>query len=383
MTDLSAAAEPSPTRVPAAKERLQHGFAETARWSLRSLVLVAAVVVIGWVLGMTWTVVLPLLLAFLLASVLWAPAKFLRRFLPPALAAAIVVVGSLAIVLGLLAVLVPLVSSDISKVSDQGTAGLDSLRDLLSKPPFNLSADDLGGWIDKGIKTLQDNASAIAAQVGTVLGSVSSAVVTLVLALVLTFFMIKDGPKFLGWVTRWIGAPAGRHASSVSTRIFDQLGSFLWSQAAVSLVDAVFIGLGLWILGVPLVLPLAIITFFGGFIPIIGAFATGILAVLVALVSNGVGTALWVVLIVVLVQQLEGNVLSPFLVGKAMELHPAVVLAVVTVGGSIAGITGAFLAVPLTATVVVVLKYIREQLQPRLVLPGGIDPPPDPSTQEH
>lgn len=364
------------------KQRLQNGVNETARWTWRVLVLILGLVVVGWVLGQTWTIVLPLVLAFLLASVLWAPTRFLRRWLPPALAAAIVVVGSLAIVLGLIAVLVPLVSSDIDKLAEQGSAGLDSLRDLLSKPPFNLSPDDLGGWIDKGIKALQDNAEAIAGQVGTVLGSLSSAVITLVLALVLTFFMMKDGPKFLAWVTGWIGRPAGRHASELSTRVFDQLGSFLWSQAAVSLVDAVFIGLGLWILGVPLVLPLAIVTFFGGFIPIIGAFATGILAVLVALVSEGVGTALWVVLIVVLVQQLEGNVLSPFLVGKAMELHPGVVLGVITVGGSLAGITGAFLAVPLTATLVVTLKYIREQLRPQLVLPSGIDPPPDVPKQE-
>ena len=124
------------------------------------------------------------------------------------------------------------------------------------------------------------------------------------------------------------------------------LGQYVWSQAAVALVDAVFIGLGVWILGVPFALPIAVLTFFGGFVPIVGAFVAGAIATLVALVSGGIWTAVGVLAIVLVVQQLEGNVLQPILVGRTMKIHAAVVIAAVALGGTLFGIIGAFLAVP-------------------------------------
>src|SRR5690606_1732758 len=123
------------------------------------------------------------------------------------------------------------------------------------------------------------------------------------------------------------------------------LGGFIRTQAVVSAIDAVFIWIGLVIIGVPLAVPLAIITFFAGFIPIVGAFAAGALAVLVALVSNGTSGALWTLVVIIAVQQLEGNFLSPLLQSKTMDLHAAVVLLSVTLGGTMFGVAGAFLAV--------------------------------------
>ncbi|MUK02841.1 AI-2E family transporter [Vibrio cholerae] len=137
---------------------------------------------------------------------------------------------------------------------------------------------------------------------------------------------------------------------------------YVSSQAAVALVDAVFIGVGLWILGVPLALPLAVLIFFAGFLPVIGAVTTGFLATLVALLSDGWVTALIVLGIVLLVQQLESNVLQPILVGKSLKLHPAVVLTGVAAGGSLFGIIGAFLATPVIAVAIVAFQYAREQM---------------------
>ena len=161
-------------------------------------------------------------------------------------------------------------------------------------------------------------------------------------------------------VRRVTGRRVGWHITEALTRCWNTLGGFIRTQAIVSFIDAFFIGLGLFILGVPLAGPLAIITFFAGFIPIVGAFTAGALSVLVALVGNDFTTALIVLLIVIAVQQLEGNVLSPVLQSRAMNLHPVVVLLSVTVGGGLWGIIGAFLAVPVAAMIAEILRYIGD-----------------------
>lgn len=147
--------------------------------------------------------------------------------------------------------------------------------------------------------------------------------------------------------------------------MWDTLGGFIRTQALVSLIDAVFIGAGLLILGVPLAPVLAILTFIGGFIPIVGAFVAGALAVLVALVANGLTTAIIVLIIILAVQQIEGNVLQPVLQSKSMKLHAVIVLLAVAAGSSLYGIVGAFLAVPVAAVAAVVIRYIGEQIDER------------------
>jgi predicted PurR-regulated permease PerM len=182
---------------------------------------------------------------------------------------------------------------------------------------------------------------------------------------VLTFFFVKDGPAFLPWLRREAGPEIGGHLTEVFSRSWKTLGDFIRVQAVVSFVDAFFIGLGLVVLGVPLAPALAVLTFFAGFVPIVGALAAGTLAVLVALVSNGPTTALIVLGIIIVVQQLESNVLQPVLQGRSLNLHAAVVLLAVTAGGTLFGIIGAFLAVPVAAVTAAVLRYISEQISLR------------------
>jgi predicted PurR-regulated permease PerM len=148
----------------------------------------------------------------------------------------------------------------------------------------------------------------------------------------------------------------------VAARGWETLGAFVRSQAFVGLLDAVFIGLGLWIVGVPLVLPLAVLTFVSAFVPIVGALFAGFVAVLIALVSNGPTDALIVLAIIVVVQQLEGNVFQPMVQSRGLGLHAGVILLAVTLGGSLAGIVGSLLAVPVAALIAVVWNYAREQL---------------------
>lgn len=174
-----------------------------------------------------------------------------------------------------------------------------------------------------------------------------------------------------------MGSPGATHVAEVLSRMWGTLGGFIRTQALVSLVDAVLIGIGLVVLGVPLAYVLAIITFVGGFVPIVGAFVAGALAVLIALVSNGLVTALIVLAIIVAVQQLEGNILQPWLQSKSMNLHAVVVLLAVTLGGTVFGVVGAFLAVPATACGAVAIRYYGEQVRARTDDPEDVDEEPD------
>jgi predicted PurR-regulated permease PerM len=194
---------------------------------------------------------------------------------------------------------------------------------------------------------------------------------------VLAFLFVKDGDRFLPWLHRVAGPRAGGHLGVVLSRVWGTLGGFIRAQVLVSLIDAVLIGIGLLIVGVPLALPLAVLTFLGGFVPVVGAVVAGALAVLVALVSNGFTAAMIVLGIVLLVQQLEGNVLQPILQGRSLQLHAAVVLLAVTAGSSLYGIAGAFLAVPVTAAAATVLRYLFEQADR-----ASPDAVPDPEAPE-
>ncbi|MDN6332990.1 MAG: AI-2E family transporter, partial [Micrococcaceae bacterium] len=234
------------------------------------------------------------------------------------------------------------------------------LRDLpldLSGVDLQQNLEDILGWVGG---RWQDILFGIASG----LGSVTSLIVVLLLTLVLTFFCLKDGERFLPWVFHWTSPETHVHAGRLGEQAWQALSAYLKTQIIVALVDAVFIGLGLWLLDVPLAFPLALLIFFAGFIPVIGAVSTGLLATLVALLAHGWATALATLVVVLAVQQLEANLLQPYIVGKALHLHPAVVIGAVTLGFTLFGIIGAFLAVPVTAVAVVVLRYLREQTQP-------------------
>jgi predicted PurR-regulated permease PerM len=166
----------------------------------------------------------------------------------------------------------------------------------------------------------------------------------------------------------------------VFTRWWVVLGSYVRTQLIVSFVDAVLIGIGLVVLGVPLAATLTALTFFGGFVPIVGAFVAGAVAVLVALVTEGTTTALLLLGIVILVQQLEGNVLSPWLQGRSLQLHAGIVLLAVTGGGTRYGLIGAFLAVPVAACVVVLLRYLSEQVDVAAASPPPVEEDRDSET---
>lgn len=355
---------------------IDDGFAGMQRWGIRIVVIAAAAIVVGWIIGKAWIILFPIALALIVSTVLGPPVTWLRKKgWPSGLAAAVVVLGFIAAAVGIIAILTPQVAGQSSEIATGASDGLQKVRDWLTTGPLGLS----DGQITQAISALQDkvqaSASAIGSGVFSTIGAATSALVNLILVLMLTFYFVKDGHKFLPWAKKLGGNRAGEHSAEVLGRVWDTLGGFIRTQSLVALIDAVIIGTGMVIIGVPLAIPLAVVTFFAAYIPIIGAFVSGALAVLVTLVTNGPQEALIVLAIVVAVQQLEGNVLSPWLQGRNMNLHAAIVLLSVTAGGTLFGITGAFLAVPVAASVAEILRYINERID-GAVIDGAVSDSP-------
>ncbi|WKD58241.1 AI-2 transport protein TqsA [Corynebacterium capitovis DSM 44611] len=334
-----------------------------AAWSLRFILIVAGAALALYLLKFVWIGLLPALLALIVCTVLWPVVRTLRKWkFPSALAVAVVLIGFLALIGAVFGLMAPIVGSQSGELISQAQKGI---TDIVSwaEQRFDIGIIDssrVQETLQQAVNVVRGQASNIASGVLSGIGVVASAGTTLVLTLILTFFFLKDGDRFLPWLRKYVGVKAGWHLTEVLMRSWNTLAGFIRAQAIVSAVDAVFIGGGLLLLGVPLWPVLAVLTFFGGFIPIIGAFTAGALSVIVALVSNGLVNALLALLLVVAVQQLEGNILSPILQSRAMGLHAAIVLLSVTVGGTLFGIVGAFLAVPVAAVIAVWLGYWAE-----------------------
>ncbi|MEU3164659.1 AI-2E family transporter [Streptosporangium sp. NPDC006930] len=344
----------------------------SARISLEMLLVVLMTAVSLWILGQMWSILWPLVIALLLTTLTWPVTRLLRRHgWHPTLAATTVTVLFLLLAAGTAVLIAVPVASQSGELATGVSNGIQQLRRWAAGPPLNIGADQVSTALDTAASRIQDSVGSIVTATLSGVGTVVNGLVNTVLALFLMFFFLKDGPRFLPWLTRQLPGRLATDVPAVATRSWDTLGSFVRSQAFVGLLDAVFIGLGLWIVGVPLVLPLAVLTFVSAFIPIVGALFAGFVAVLIALVSNGLTDALIVLAIIVAVQQLEGNVFQPMVQSRGLGLHAAVILLAVTLGGNLAGIVGSLLAVPVAALIAVVWNYIREQLS---------DPPREPDT---
>ncbi|GAB3946255.1 AI-2E family transporter [Corynebacterium tapiri] len=336
-----------------------------AGWALRFIVIVAALALAGYLLRYVWVGLLPVLLAILVSTVLWPVTRKMRNIgLPASLSAMGTILGFFLIVGGIFAAMAPTIATQSREIADQAVRGAEKLAAFLQDNPFGIDTQKFN--IDKLVQDatnfLQQQSQNIATGVFTGLSAASSFLVTFAIMLVITFFILKDGDKFLPMIRRYAGPNAGWHLSEVLSRTWNTLSGYIRAQAAVSFIDAILIGIGLIVLGVPLAFVLAVLTFFAGFIPIVGAVSAGAIAVLVALVTKGVTTALIVLGIIIAVQQIEGNVLSPLLQSKAMNLHAAIVLLAVAVGSTLFGIIGAFLAVPVAATIAVWIRYHSEMV---------------------
>lgn len=325
------------------------------RWSrggAAALVLLALGYV-GWRVAVALAAVLiPMAVAVLLAALLWPAVAWLRRHhVPRALAAALVLVTSLAPLGALLAFTVDAL---ISGAGGLGAALRDALgkgRDWLvhgplslSEPQIDAALNDLVNLVAGQSERILGGATATAAAVGTALAGV-------VLSLFALYFFLYDGDRLWRGVLRASPVHLRDRVDGIGRRVFHALSGFTRATLAVAVVDAVAIGIGLAVIGVPMVVPLTSLVFLSAFVPYVGAFVAGGAAVLVALVTGGPVTALLVLALTVAVQELEGEVLQPFLLGRVVRLHPLTVVLAVATGVVLAGVVGALFAVPVVLVV--------------------------------
>lgn len=364
--DPAVAVERTPNEGVDRAQIIGDGVRWLASWGLRLIVILVATWMLLQVIGRFWSAVLPVLLALIASTLLWPPTRWLRKHgFSVTWSAVTALVGGLALIIGIFAALAPSVVDQAPELSENAIKGVNQIRNWLQGPPFNVRPDQIDDAVKAITDRLQSSGEQIASGVFTGVATAGSVLVTLVVALILTFFFIKDGYRFLPWARQTFGRGAGAHFTEVLTRVYGTLGGFIRTQAIVSAVDSICIGIGLLLLGIPLVGPLVVLTFFGGFIPIVGAFVAGTLAVLVALVTKGLTAAIIALVLIIAVQQLEGHILQPLLQSRSMHLHPAIVLLAIAAGGDTFGIIGAFLAVPLAASAAVIWRYLSEQIDLR------------------
>lgn len=326
------------------------GFGRIGARSLQVLALLAVVAVAVFAVTRLTVVVVPVLIALVLACAIHPVVSWLRRHgLPSIVATWIALLGILAVFGGVMTAVVRAVAGQWDDLAEQATSGFGELQDLLTGLPFEISDQQIADAREAVTGFLTSSSFGAGALAGV------SATVTFVTGLVLTgvvlFFFLKDGPRIWEFVLRPFDGEGYARGRRVGTATVTTMGGYLRGTAIVAAVDAIGIGIGLVVMGVPLAIPLAVLVFLLAFIPLVGAATAGALAALVTLVANGPVDALIVVGIVIAVNQLEGNFLQPVVMARSLALHPLVILVAVTVGTVLAGITGAVLAVPVAAAV--------------------------------
>ncbi len=328
----------------------------------RVLVVAAAVAVVAVVTARLAGVVVPLAIALLLAALLAPAVRGLHeRGAPRALAVTVVMLAALALLGGIITFVVVALAQGVPALGTQLTASIDAVVTWLTDGPLHLGAEQLRALQDSALATLEaqrgaitESAIATTASLGVLLAEILLAVFALVL-------FLQGGGDIWQFLLHAVPSPVRVRVrvDVAGRRSLAALAAYVRATAIVAVVDAVAIGVALALLGIPLAGPLAALVFLGAFVPIVGAVLAGGVAVLIALVSAGPGSALVVLAVIVAVMQLEGHVLQPLLLGRAVRLHPLAVAVAISAGLILAGIVGALLAVPLLATVNSAVRSLR------------------------
>ncbi|MEU4075746.1 AI-2E family transporter [Streptomyces venezuelae] len=336
------------------------GMRVAAEASWRLLVFAGTVWVLMKVISSVQLVVLAFVAALLVTALLQPTVALLRRKgLPRGLATAVTAVSGF-VVMGLVGwFVVWQVMDNIDTLSDRVKDGIEELKRWLLDSPFHVTEQQINDIAKNLSDTIGANAEQITSAGLQGVTVVVEAMTGILLAMFSTLFLLYDGKKVWEWTLKLVPAQARPGVAGAGPRAWRTLTAYVRGTVLVALIDAVFIGLGLWFLEVPMAVPLAVFIFLFAFIPLVGAVVSGALAVVVALVTNGVFTALMVLVVVLAVQQIEGHVLQPFILGRAVRVHPLAVVLAVAAGGLTAGIGGAVVAVPLVAVLNTVVGYLR------------------------
>jgi predicted PurR-regulated permease PerM len=353
-------------------DSVPRGLRVATAYSWRFLVVAAAIGVGVWLVIQLKLLVVPLLVAILVSALLWpAFGWMLRHRVPRWLAIVISVVGTIAIVTGLLWLAVWQITQQWSSVQAKTVESIDQLRQYLINGPLGLTESQIDGYLAQLGTFLQTQAQLLLSGALAIGSTVGHVVTGAVLSVFILLCILADGGGIWKWTVRLFPKRARAAVDGAGRSGWVTVVNYARTQLLVATIDAIGISVGAALLGVPLAIPIGVLVFLGSFVPIVGAVVTGAVAVFLALVYNGPWIALWMLVVVLGVQQLEGHVLQPLLMGSAVKVHPLAVVLVVAGGALIAGIPGALFAVPLAAFVNVVTVYIANR-----TWETGLRPPP-------
>ncbi len=327
-----------------------------------NLIVLGATVVLGlWVLGQLRVVVVPVLVALLLATLLVPPVELLRRHgCPSTIATFLVMILAAVTVAGLIALIAPAFLDQFSELEDSVDEAIEEVIHWLVAGPFDLQRSDIDRAVQDGLASLRENSGGIGRGVLSGASLLAEVVAGVLLLVVLVFFFVHDGRRMWAWAVSMAPERHRELVDGAGREVWKATSGYMRGVVLIAVVDAVLIGIALLIIGVPLVVPLMVVVFLGAFIPLVGAFAAGAIAALVALISEGPIDALLVVAVITVIQQVEGDLLYPNVVGRMIRLHPVTILLALTAGTVVAGLLGALLAVPVTAAVWVSFAYVRQ-----------------------
>jgi len=373
MIESDLAVEPAPA-YPSVSSRddadVPRGLRLAAAWAWRLLVIAVAALAVFWVIGRLKLVLIPLVIALLLSALFGPAVGWLRRRvrMPRSLATALVLIAGLAAVVGTLTAVISQFVTGLPDLSTKAADGLRQIQDWLQTGPLHLSNKQLDDAVAAGQKWVQDHRSTLTSGAVSTAATALEVLAAIFLVLFATFFFLRDGRRIWRFIVSLFPASARESLASAGEQSWFTLVAYVRATVLVAFIDAVGIGLWLVIWRVQFAFPLAALVFLAAFVPIVGATVSGSVAVLVALVTRGPWTALVVLAGVIAVQQLEGHVLQPVIMGRAVAIHPLAVIVAIATGVVLAGIIGALVAVPLVA---VINTGIRHLIQHRS------EPPPE------
>lgn len=323
---------------------------KTAAWSWRLLVILAAIVAVLWLFLRLEILFVPVALATILAALLMPVVDFLdRRGAPRGGAVALVLLSGIALFGGLLAFVITQFVEGAPDLVAQMTTSIEGFGRWLTEGPLDVSPQQINQARDAAIEALRGNQEKLTSGALSTAGTVTEIVTGAVLVLFTLIFLLHGGRNIFAFVTKAFPVTVRDRVRDAGRAGFRSLIGYVRATFLVAFVDAVGIGVGLAIMGVPLALPLASLVFMGAFVPLIGAVLTGFVAVVVALIAKGWIYALITLGLIIAVQQLEGHVLQPLVMGRAVAIHPLAIVLAIAGGAVLAGIAGALLAVPALA----------------------------------
>lgn len=366
------------------RAEVPHGVDLAAAWSWRLLVIAAGLALLGYLVSFFAVVVIPVVVALLVTALVSPLVERLTRIgLGRGLASFLVVVLTIGAVSLLLTFAGQQVAKGASDLADSTVAGLQEIKDWLRDGPLNASDSQINDVIKRAQETIteqsrQGGVLTRATELGTAVGHVFAG---FFIVLFSTFFFLSDGQRIWAWLVRLSPRAARERVDSSGRVAWTSLTQFVRATVIVAAVDGILIGIGAAFLAVPFSLAIGVLVFLGAFVPIIGATVAGTVAVLVALVDHGPVRALLMLAVVILVQQLEGHVLQPFLMGRWVSVHPLGVILAIAAGVLTAGVAGALVAVPLAAALNAVVQHLASFTAPGddpvEELAEDLDRPPD------